>query len=133
MKIHQLLFLLFAFSSFQAVSQTLVKDLKKKNYGVYRGEIPGYTYLSDTTTVVVDKTPVEIRITDKSVDMTIGRLNKKGSYHLLFKGKDYYVIDAFFEGDLLTERIILNEKKKTILREGNFPQPNATLNKVKGK
>lgn len=133
MKTHQLLFLLCVISSFQAVSQTLVKDLKKKNYGVYRGEIPGYTYLSDTTTVVVDAVPVEIRIAGKSVTMTIGRLNKKGSYHLLFKGKDYYVIDAFFEGDLLTERIILNEKKKTILREGSFPQPNTTLTKVKGK
>lgn len=133
MKIPRLITVIFVFSSFFSISQTLVKELKKKNLGVYEGEIPSYYYISDTTTVAVDKTPIEVRLTGRSVEVTIGRLNKKGNYRILFKGKDYYVIDAFFEEDALTERIILNEKKKTMIREGSYPQPNAALKKTKKK
>lgn len=122
---------IFTLTSFFADSQTLVTSLKKKNLGVYQGKIPAYNYVMDTLSVSVDETTIEIQLTANAVDITIGRINKKGSYHILFKGKDYYVIDAFFEGDLLTERLVLNEKRKTVLREGSYPQPNVTL--VKGK
>lgn len=127
----RLIAIVFILTSFFATSQTLVTNLKKKNLGVYQGEIPAYNYVTDTLSVSVDETPIEITITDNAVNITIGRINKKGSYHILFKGKDYYVIDAFFEGDILTERLVLNEKRKTILREGSYPQPNATLRKTK--
>lgn len=114
-------------------SQTLVKEMKSKNFGVYQGEISSYHYLLDTVTVQVEASPIEISIDKTNIDITIGRINKKGSYHILFKGKDYYVIDAFFEGDVLTERILLNEKNKTMVREGSYPQPNTTLRKTKKK
>lgn len=130
MKTYSFLFFMMAFLSCSAVAQIHVKELKKKHLGNYEGTISGYVYASDTSMITVDATPVKIHLTDRFVDVTIGRLHKKGSYHILFKGKDYYVIDAFFEGDVLTERIILNEKRKTILREGNYPQPNTVLNKT---
>lgn len=133
MKTARFVGVIFVFLSFFSVSQTLVKDLKKKNYGVYAGEIPAYLFMQDTVTVPVAATSIEVSITDRAVEITIGRMNKKGSYHILFKGKNYYVIDAFFEGDILTERLILNEKSGTLIREGSYPQPNATLRKVKKK
>lgn len=129
--INYLITVIFIIASFFAASQTLVTTLKKKNLGAYQGEIPTYNYLMDTLSISVDKTPIEILLTDNSINITIGRINKKGSYHILFKGKDYYVIDAFFEGDILTERLVLNEKSKTVMREGSYPQPNATLRKTK--
>lgn len=122
---------IFIFTSFFADSQTLVTSLKKKNLGLYQGEIPAYDYIMDTLSVSVDETTIEILLTADAIDITIGRINKKGSYHVLFKGKDYYVLDAFFEGDTLTERLVLYEKRRTVLREGSYPQPNTTL--VKGK
>jgi hypothetical protein len=127
----RLIAVVFILTSFFATSQTLVTNLKKKNLGIYQGEIPSYNYLMDTLSISVDKTLIEILLTDNAINITIGRINKKGSYHILFKGKDYYVIDAFFEGDILTERLVLNEKRKTIMREGSYPQPNATLKKSK--
>lgn len=111
-------------------AQTMVTELKKKNYGTYTGEIPSYIYSSDTSLFTIDATPIEIRVSENALALTIGKLHKKGSYHILFKNKNYYVLDAFFEGDILTERIILYEKTKTMIREGSYPQPNALLKRT---
>ncbi len=130
MKTIHLILTLILFSTYSH-SQTVVKELKKKNFGSYQGEIPSYQYTSDTMVVQVEQTPITINVTENAVSITIGRLNKKGIYYILFKGKDYYVIDAIFEEDILTERLIISEKNKTIVREGSYPQPNATLKKTK--
>lgn len=125
------LFLIFLFFSVSSFSQTIVKEMKKKNFGRYQGEIATYQYVSDTTVVQVEKTPITINLSENAADITIGRLNKKGTYIILFKGKDYYVLDVIFEGDILTERLVVNEKNKSIVLEGGYPQPSTTLNRVK--
>lgn len=114
-------------------SQKLVKELRKKNFGTYQGEIPAYSFVSDTNTIDVAATPIEIIINADYVAIAIGKSHKKGSYRILFKTKDYYVIDALFEGDLLVERLILYEKTGKITREGTYPQPSAIVSKYKKK
>lgn len=123
--------LIFLFFSAFSFSQTVVKGMKKKNFGRYQGEIATYQYVSDTTVIQVEKTPITINLSENVADITIGRLNKKGSYIILFKGKDYYVLDVIFEGEILTERLVVSEKNKSIVREGNHPQPSTTLIKSK--
>jgi len=127
------IFFLFVVISFHANSQTLVKGLKKKSFGNYKGVIESYHYIADTVTIQVEASPIEISLDKKFISITVGKITKRGSYVVLFKGSDYYLIDAFFEGDVLTERIVVNDKKKTLLREGIHPQPNTTLSKTKGR
>lgn len=129
----RLLMTLLFFIPLVSLSQSMVKEMKQKNYGTYSGEIGGYNYLLDTLTVQVESAPIEIVVDKSNISITIGKINKKGSYHVLFKGNDYYVLDAFFEGDVLTERIVINEKSKTMIREGSYPQPNTTLKRIKRK
>ncbi len=125
MKISFTAFLVF-FSVF-CFGQTKVDGLKNKYLKTYKGTIPSYSILSDTTIVRVDETPIEIQITKSEIKMAIGKLSKIGSYKVLFKGKSFYVLDAYFEGDITPERIIVNERNKTIIREGTYPQPKTTL------
>ncbi|MCO5260901.1 MAG: hypothetical protein M9916_12225 [Crocinitomicaceae bacterium] len=110
-----------------SVSQTKVASLKNKFLKTYIGELPSYSIISDTTVIEVEKTPIKINLTKTAIIVETGKLQKKGSYHVLFKGNNYYVLDAFFEGDITSERIIVNERNKTIVREGIYPQPNCTL------
>lgn len=130
MKLTLLILVAYLIVPFLSEAQTKVTELKKKNYGTYKGEIPSYIQSSDTSLFTIDATPIEIQISENAIALTIGKLHKKGSYHILFKDKSYYVVDAFFEGDILTERIILYEKTKSMIREGSHPQPNALLKKV---
>lgn len=125
--------ILFTVIAFQATSQTLVKELKKKSFGTYQGVIESYHYIADTVTIQVEASPIEITLDKKNISITVGKITKRGNYVVLFKGSDYYLLDAFFEGDILTERIVVSDKKKTLIREGIHPQPNVTLNKTKRK
>lgn len=131
MKFRYLILILCLIAPYVSKAQTKVSELKNKHFGQYVGEIPAYNYVVDTSTIEVDLTPIEIDIKSNSIEMTIGKLQRKGSYHILFKGKNYYVIDAYFEKEAVSERIILNEKDKTIIREGMYPQVNAVLRKQK--
>jgi hypothetical protein len=133
MNLFRLLIAFLFFIPMVSFSQSMVKEMKQKNYGVYSGEIGGYNYLLDTLTVQVESAPIEITVDKSNISITIGKINKKGSYHVLFKGSDYYVLDAFFEGDVLTERIVINEKTKSMIREGSYPQPNTTLKRIRKK
>ncbi|MBC9811240.1 hypothetical protein H9Y05_02015 [Crocinitomicaceae bacterium CZZ-1] len=130
MKLTRLILVICLIVPFFSEAQTIVTELKKKNYGVYKGEIPSYIYSSDTSLFTIDATPIEVQVSENAIAVTIGKLHKKGSYHILFKDKNYYVLDAFFEGDILTERIVLYEKTKSMIREGSYPQPNALLKKA---
>lgn len=130
MKLTRLIVIVYLIVPFFSEAQAKVTELKKKNYGTYKGEIPSYIQSSDTSLFTIDATPIEIQVSENAISLTIGKLNKKGSYHILFKDKNYYVIDAFFEGDILTERIILYEKTKSMIREGSYPQPNAMLKRT---
>lgn len=131
MKISYLILVVCFIIPYVSHSQTKVDELKKKHFGQYIGKIPSYNYVVDTTTIEVDATPIEIDIKNNSIEMTVGKIQKRGSYHILFKGKKYYVIDAYFEKEVVAERIILNEKDKTLVREGIYPQVNAILKKQK--
>jgi hypothetical protein len=116
--------------SFCAFSQQKVEGLKNKYLKNYQGSIPAYSIISDTTVVQIDETPINIHLTKTTVEITIGKLQKTGTYKVLFKGKNFYVLDAFFEGELIPERIIVNERNKTIVREGTSPQPKCTLKAI---
>ncbi len=122
-----LLIILFCTASLNA--QTLVDDLKKKYYGIYQGEIPGYEYNTGTALIDVTPTSILVEVSEEYVILEIGKSKKSGSYTVLFKGDDYYVLDALFEGEPVGERLVVHQNK-TMTREGTFPQPNAKLEKL---
>ncbi len=130
MKKHLFLLFFISFCSFSLHAQTVGKELKKKHYGTYKGEIPAYSIISDTSTFSVDATPLTVQLTAKEAVFTLGRVERKGNYRVFFKGKDYFAIDLYLDGGHTSERIVLNEKKKTIFREGTYPQPSVTLKKI---
>lgn len=126
-----LFFALLLSVSFLANSQKLVENLRWYDLGRYEGEIPSYSIHTDTAKIEVQATPITILIKKDSVYMELGTIEKSGSYRVLFKGDGYYVVDAFFEGDIHTERLVFY-RGKLMVREGLNPQPNTEL-KRKGR
>lgn len=123
------LLLLFLLCSTSVQAQTLVDELKKKYFGIYFGEIPGYEYNTGSNLVDVTPTSILVELDADRVVIEIGKSKKSGIYTVLFKGDDYYVLDAVFEGEPSGERLVIHENK-TLTREGTFPQPNAQLGKL---
>src|SRR5574343_8052 len=81
--------------------------------------------------IAVDSVAIRIAISEKNVEITVGKQMNKGSYSVLFEGDDYFVLDCRMEGQLAGERIVVYKRGKKISREGLYPQPNAFLFKVK--
>lgn len=127
-----LLLLILVVMPFGGQTQTLVSSVKKKYLGKYEGVIPSYTVSADTSQYEVEKVAISIDLTSKEVLKRVGRLEQHGTYKILFKDKSYYVIELHFPAFALTEKWMLKEKSKELIREGGLNLPAVRL-KYKGK
>lgn len=126
-------FIVLLMMPFFASSQKLVDKIKRKHYGVYVGTIPGYQIETDQDLVNVESTTIEIEISEKHVSIQIGDQKVTGTYTVLFKGDNYYVLDVTVEGQEANDRIVVYQRGKKISRDGMFPQPNTMLDKLSKK
>ncbi|MEN9400309.1 MAG: hypothetical protein RL632_1412 [Bacteroidota bacterium] len=124
-----LLYLSFCIS-FSALAQKPI-TLKKKFYGSYEGEIPAYTLDVGTDNVDVAAVAIKIKLEGDSVHITVGQNALHGVYHVLFEGKNYFVLDCRMDGQLAGERIVVYNRGKRISRDGLYPQPSSFLDRVK--
>jgi hypothetical protein len=124
-----LLYLSFIIS-FSASSQKPI-TLKKKFYGSYEGEIPAYKLDVGTDNVDVAAVAIKIKLEGDSVHITVGQNALHGVYHVLFEGKNYFVLDCRMDGQLAGERIVVYNRGKRISRDGLYPQPSSFLDRVK--
>lgn len=124
-----LLYLSFCIS-FSALAQKPIM-LKKKFYGSYEGEIPAYTLDVGTDNVDVAAVAIKIKLEGDSVHITVGQNALHGVYHVLFEGKNYFVLDCRMDGQLAGERIVVYNRGKRISRDGLYPQPSSFLDRVK--
>jgi hypothetical protein len=106
-------------------------ELKKKYFGTYEGDISSFQMDTGKDVVDVDSTTIQVQITESNVEIHIGKQIIKGSYHVLFEGNKYFVLDCRMEGQLAGERIVVYKKGKKISRDGLYPQPSAFLVKKK--
>lgn len=129
----KILFLILFSFPFFVQGQKLVDEIKKKHFGVYRGEIPAFSM--DTGKDLVDVTAVEIivEVEAEKVVLHIGNQHLVGAYTVLFKGDDYYVLDVTLNRQLQHERLVIHQRGKMMTREGIYPQPNAKLKKLSKK
>lgn len=129
----KILFLILFSLPLIAQGQKLVDEIKKKHFGIYRGEIPAFSM--DTGKDLVDVTSVEIivEVEAEKVILHIGNQHLVGDYTVLFKGDDYYVLDVTLKRQLQHERLVIKQKGKMMTREGIYPQPNSTLKKLTSK
>lgn len=116
--------------SFSALAQKPI-TLKKKFYGSYEGEIPAYQLDVGTDNVDVEAVAIKIKLDGDSVHITVGQNALHGVYHVLFEGKNYFVLDCRMVGQLAGERIVVYNRGKRISRDGLYPQPSSFLDRVK--
>lgn len=112
-------------------SQEEIK-LKKKYLGHYKGTIDSYLLDTGNEIMTVGETAIYVEIgKDDKIKVTIGSREIQGTYHVMFKAKTYYLLDAQMEGQLATERIMVYKRGKHIARDGMYPQPVTELTKFK--
>ncbi len=113
-----------------ALSQKEV-DLKRKYQGYYEGTIPEYRFQSGSELLFVNETPIAIVIGENQVEVIIGANELFGTYQVMFEAKSYYLLDVKIDGQLANERIMVYKSGKKLSRDGMFPQPVTSLQKVK--
>lgn len=120
------------FLSLQINAQKELK-LAKKFFGDYQGVVPEYVLPSSGGEVRVLETPIHIKIDEELMELSIGKLDLKGNYKILFESKGYFLIECTAEGKPLPERIMVFKRGKRISRDGLYPQPSAILFKQKSR
>lgn len=126
-----LLTLLFVFP-LSAFSQKEIK-LKKKYFGKYKGVIPAYKMNANNEIVEVGETAIYIDIFKEQIMVKVGNNFRYGTYEVMFKADNYFLLDATIEGQLATERIMVYKRGKKIARDGMFPQPVTELERYAKK
>lgn len=126
------LIILFLVSCFFGYGQEEI-ELKKRYLGSYKGTIPAYQVTVDLSIVEVSETPIYVHLMKDEITVTIGNRTLTGTYTVMFKANDYYLLDATMEGQLATERILVYKRGKHISRDGMYPQPVTELNKFNGR
>ena len=126
----KLFFLLTLLVGFSSVAQTS-GQLKKRLLGTYSGFIPSYKTVS--TNIHVDSVAVTIKLSNNSLQFTVGKLEFEGEYTVLLETSTYFILDCKIEDRIANERIMVYKRGKKISRDGLFPQPNATLYKLRKK
>jgi hypothetical protein len=108
------------------------QTVKKKLLGTYEGTIPAYRMDVGQTVVNVEAATIRIELLDGAVIVQqLDAKKQRGTWEVDDTEKAYYVIVYRLEGQVAEERIILYRKTRTMEREGIFPQPDATLVKLK--
>lgn len=113
-----------------AAAQTV--RVKRKYCKTYQGNIPTYSAMLGQEIVNVSSVQIDIQVKKDSLYVTIGNTQISGVYAAQKStNSDEIVITIPRENSGIEERIILNTAKKTLLRKGVFPQPDALLLRVK--
>lgn len=113
-----------------AAAQTV--RVKRKYCKTYQGDIPTYSAMLGQEIVKVSSEQIDIQVKKDSLYVTIGNTQISGVYAAQKStNPDEIVLTISRENSGIEERIILNTAKKTLLRKGVFPQPDALLLRVK--
>jgi hypothetical protein len=104
-------------------------NLKKKYFGSYSGQIPGYKMDIGDEVIDVAPTDILIQIEKNEITLAIGGRYLKGTYYIMFKAQKYFLLDADIEGQLASERIMVYKRGKRLRRDGMYPQPVSELRK----
>jgi hypothetical protein len=113
-----------------AAAQTV--RVKRKYCKTYQGDIPTYSAMLGQEIVNVSSEQIDIQLKKDSLYVTIGNTQISGLYAAQKStNPDEIVLTIPRENSGIEERIILNTAKKTLLRKGVFPQPDALLLRVK--
>jgi hypothetical protein len=113
-----------------AAAQTV--RVKRKYCKTYQGDIPTYNAMLGQEIVNVSSEQIDIHVKKDSLYVTIGNTQISGVYAAQKStNPDEIVLTIPRENSGIEERIILNTAKKTLLRKGVFPQPDALLLRVK--
>ena len=113
-----------------AATQTV--RVKRKYCKRYQGEIPKYSAMLGQEMVEVSSMQIDIQVKKDSLYLSIGNVRISGVYTAQKStSPNEVVLTLPRENSGIEERIILNTTKKTLLRKGVFPQPDALLSRVK--
>ena len=108
-------------------------DLKGRFEGTYEGTVPEYRVQSDDELLFVAETPIQIVIGENQVQVQIGSNRLYGTYDVMFEADKYYLLDVSIDGQLANERIIVYKRGKKLSRDGMFPQPVTSLEKLSNR
>lgn len=104
--------------------------LKKKNLGVYQGEIPSYALELGEEVFQVDKASLQIKLqADGTVLEIIDSKEVKGTYLILKEDKNAIYLEVKLDGQFIPENYVLYKKDKRLERKGIYPQPDVFLKK----
>ena len=113
-----------------AATQTV--RVKRKYCKTYQGEIPKYSAMLGQEMVEVSSMQIDVQVKKDSLYLSIGNIRVSGVYTAQKStSPNEVVLTLPRENSGIEERIILNTTKKTLLRKGVFPQPDALLSRVK--
>ncbi len=126
----KLFFLLTLFVGFLSAAQTS-GQLKKRFLGTYTGFIPSYKTVSSN--IQVDSVAFTIELSNNHLQFTLGKLEFEGEYTILLETSTYFILECKMDDRIANERIMVYKRGKKISRDGLFPQPNATLYKLRKK
>jgi hypothetical protein len=124
-----LLLIGFIFLAFSSFAQKEI-ELKKKFFGAYKGVIPAYKMDTGKSVVEVGAAEIMIHISEKEIEINIGKNALHGVYEVMFEASEYFLLDAKIEGQIANERILVYKRGKKLSRDGMFPQPIAELRKI---
>jgi hypothetical protein len=121
-----LLLLLFSISFTQLSAQTL----KRKYRGIYAGQIPSYEVKFGQGTNTVSECDLKVYLSRDSLKLEIGTYHYTSAYTFEIAEQDL-ILTASREESGIPERILLSPRTKTMLRKGHYPQPDATLIRIR--
>ncbi len=105
--------------------------LKKKNLGVYQGEIPSYALELGEEVLQVRQALVSVEFkVDGTLTEKIDSKEAKGTYLILSEDKYAVYLEVKLDGQHIPENYILYKKDKRLERKGIYPQPDAFLRKT---
>ena len=126
------IFTLVFISLFVESAATQTVRVKRKYCKTYQGEIPKYSAMLGQEIVEVSPIQIDINVKRDSLYLSIGNTRISGIYSAQkTTNSDEIQLTIPRENSGIEERIILNTAKKTLLRKGVFPQPDAILLRVK--
>lgn len=130
MNMRRILILILMLAPLVANAQKPAK-LKRKYFGKYKGTVPAYEMNTGRDLIQVSETPIMLLLSKGQVSMTVGSRNRIGTYEVMFKTSNYYLLDVTMDGDVVSERLLVYVRGKRISRDGMYPQPVAELKKFK--
>lgn len=121
--------LLLVFSFFFALPVFGQKEikLKRKVLKNYQGEIPAYNAEIQGEIISIDGVSISIDLSKDNVDFQIGERRFSGKPKVLFKNKDFYLVEVQIEENKVLERLKVFPKEKKVVRLGFAEQPDAIL------